>query len=807
MKGNAIGWRLMFVGFTATALALGGLVTTRSIGHAAVACPGAQCVTVSDTSTHAAWNSDSTFAGGANQPGAGSCFDGSGHPIASSTVPPTTACEVDLLNVGLSSANYWTTHNGGVEIKLFDNASDDFDVFVWPCSGTCTTMANGTKVGTAPIAQGTASNGNGTPVNNLPEEDLHLTQPAAGAYYIEVIPFATPVGTYNMTADFQATVPQGPPPPPPPGCVPGSDCLRDVKASFDQIDTVGTLYGPINPNPPAGCATPCPVSPFEPDTQIEPSIAVNPLNPLNAVATFQQGRADHGASAGTGWATTKDGGQTWTTGNVPGLTLHDIAPCGRANPADCPGTYWERASDPVVAFGPNNIVYQNSLLIKGDPDTTGTTDAGLSLNESLDGGLTWSMPVFFHVSTLITAQNLPVFGHVFDDKNWITVDTGTSPTSHPGRVYAVWDIVNVHLYAYCDPVNLANPGTDCMNLANWTTVATNFAAFNQGGFNEVQCRCIGATPVVLNNGGLMVVLNDFMLGQQVEVTAPLAGATAWPAPLTFGPEVVIANVTSHAVPEQRAGPTFPQVAIDRSSGTTGKVYVAWADTNFRTDTPTKVNDAVFISSDATTSQVWGSVTRINNGPTNDHLDSFNTMIGVSPDGTLRASYRLRDETGLAPYTSLIFTYYQFSTNQGAKWSTPLKVDIPNTDDQYCAFSRGACFLGDYNQLATGNDCLVTSQGSCGPYTYIVRDESYASFPGEAPNNVGGMFVNCPTPGAVNGFACHTHQYTWVAVIGPGQNNNNIAEAPLIAGLTLTGLAATGLAVAIRRRRNKGAPVG
>ena len=796
MKGRSSQWRLAVVAIAGIALAFGGSVGSRSVAHAAVTCPGSQCVTVSDTATHAAWSGEGNFAGGANQTGAGSCFDAGNHPKATS-LNGTGACEVDLLKVNVA-ATFWNTHSGGVELRLFDNATDDFDVFVWPCVGTCTNATNGAKGGTKPVAQGTASNGNGTPVNSLPEEDFTLFKPS-GAYYIEVIPFAT-TAAYNMTADFKAAVPQGPPPPPAPGCVAGSDCLRDVRASQDQIDTMGTLYGATNPSPPPAKL------PFEPDTQIEPSIAVNPNNPLNVVASFQQGRADAGASSGTGWATTTDGGQTWHTGNVAGLTKYDIAPCGRPAGESCAGP-WDRASDPVVAFGPNNVVYQNSLLIKGDPDTTGTTDAALSLNESLDGGLTWSKPVFLHLSSTVTSIDFPALGHVFDDKNWITVDTGTGATHHPGRVYAVWDIVNVNLYAYCDPVNPLNSG-DCMNPANWTTAGIpNTASANQGFFSEYPGRGIGAIPAVLNDGSLMVVLNDFQLHAEVEVTAPGAGAVPWPSALTFnaapvclsaggvstGAAACMNSVHSSIVPEQRAGPTFPQVAVDQSSGQTGKVYVAWADTNFRSD---GVNDAVFTSSDATTSQTWGPVTRINNGSTNDHLDSWNTMIGISPDGTLRAAYRQRDETGAPPYTSFIFTYYQSSTNQGQKWSAPLKVDIPNTDDAYCAFSRGNCFLGDYNQLATG-----------GQFTYIVHEDSYASFPGEPVNNSGGSFSGCPTnPNGINGFSCHTHQYTWVAVIGPGQNGPKIAEAPLVGGLTLAGAAAIGLTVALRRRRRRVQPI-
>src|SRR3954447_5806948 len=98
-----------------------------------------------------------------------------------------------------------------------------------------------------------------------------------------------------------------------------------------------------------------PVDPIQdyvqPDTQIEPSIAVNPNNPLNAVAAYQEGRIASGGDATNGFATTFDGGATWIHGELPALTTY-------------PGQHgvFERASDAVVAFGPNNVVYANSLV-------------------------------------------------------------------------------------------------------------------------------------------------------------------------------------------------------------------------------------------------------------------------------------------------------------------------------------------------------------------------------------------------------------------------------------------------------------
>src|SRR4051812_31763213 len=57
---------------------------------------------------------------------------------------------------------------------------------------------------------------------------------------------------------------------------------------------------------------------FQADTAIEPSIAVNPNNPRNAVVGWQAGRADGAAS--NGYGVTFDGGKTWKYGLMPKLT-------------------------------------------------------------------------------------------------------------------------------------------------------------------------------------------------------------------------------------------------------------------------------------------------------------------------------------------------------------------------------------------------------------------------------------------------------------------------------------------------------
>src|SRR3989449_6656909 len=168
--------------------------------------------------------------------------------------------------------------------------------------------------------------------------------------------------------------------------------IRDVKTGSDKL-------GSLTP------AAPDPIQDYvQPDTQIEPSIAVNPANPKNAVTVYQEGRIADGGDATNGYATTFDGGKTWRYGELPGLTTF---------PGQ--GGLMERASDAVVAFGPNNLVYANSLIF--DWNTNAGLRSGIAINVSKDGGRTWGPPVIFQDDNL----------GGLNDKNWIVVDMGKGP--------------------------------------------------------------------------------------------------------------------------------------------------------------------------------------------------------------------------------------------------------------------------------------------------------------------------------------------------------------------------------------------
>ena len=90
----------------------------------------------------------------------------------------------------------------------------------------------------------------------------------------------------------------------------------------------------------------------EPDTVVEPDVAVSPVNPLVAVAASHDGRYPDGGAVGISYSWTHDGGRVWHHQPVPGLTRATGGP-----------HVWARASDPVVAFGPNGDVAISPLLI------------------------------------------------------------------------------------------------------------------------------------------------------------------------------------------------------------------------------------------------------------------------------------------------------------------------------------------------------------------------------------------------------------------------------------------------------------
>jgi hypothetical protein len=145
--------------------------------------------------------------------------------------------------------------------------------------------------------------------------------------------------------------------------------------------------------------------------EVEPSVAVNPTNPVHLVGVWQQDRWSNGGANGTRAAVSYDGGATWT------VSTPRFSRCGGGD-ADNGGDY-DRASDPWVTFAADGTPFQIGLAFDS---RTGRN--AIVASRSIDGGMTWTDP------TVLRADTDP---DVLNDKETITAD----PVD-PGRVYAVW---------------------------------------------------------------------------------------------------------------------------------------------------------------------------------------------------------------------------------------------------------------------------------------------------------------------------------------------------------------------------------
>ncbi|MEV7027343.1 sialidase family protein [Kitasatospora sp. NPDC093558] len=471
----------------------------------------------------------------------------------------------------------------------------------------------------------------------------------------------------------------------------------------DQVVGIDPFGNSTAPSPSQLCGVGTEVQ-FEGDTTLEPSIAVNPGNPSNAVVAYIQGynKGSCGAAQNIGYATTFDGGQTWKAGNFP------IGPAANGS--------WALTADPIVAFGPNNQVYVT--FIPEFPNSA--QPAGLGLIRSSDGGATWS--------DVLTVDPQTPLGLPSHDTPYLVVDNGTGAGHHPGRLYAMWTSGAV-------PVVLAP--------------AASYS--DDGGTTWQAASPLGVSPGTDVKG---VVLSDGSLGIFYDTgskpSAPgvpyvekyffiRANAPSLPGePLVFGSPVEVAEALNNPDSQQHNKLDPAAVTVNPA---TGVIYAAWTDGRFREDT---VNDIV-LSQSGDNGKTWSAPVRVNKGSLRDFVNHFHPMITITASGAVRVAYRQRRQSvELEPPSGCptvgtnvnVDTYVQQSRD-GTAFAGPVQANSIQTDIRFAAYKDTTYFLGDYSQMASG-----------GPYTYVARAEAYSTVAGEPA---------CWPP-------TETHQRIWVAVL-------------------------------------------
>jgi len=387
----------------------------------------------------------------------------------------------------------------------------------------------------------------------------------------------------------------------------------------------------------------------EPDTLVEPDIAVSPFNTKIEVAVAHDCRFATGGAVDIFYSWTHDGGAHWHQSRLPGLTK-------------AVGGTFDRASDPVVAFGADGSVYVSSLVL--DVSCPG----GVAVSRSTDGGATFGMPVLVHESDTCA---------VIDDKNWLVTDT--QPMSpFFGRIYQFWTTflsngTSPQVVRWSDNQGKTWSGTHVLNPNNFSQNSQPFVQ-PDGAITDTYLFSGSAFGNGTRQGFILRKGPNANSGTSIVARTSFDGGAHWTKPV-----VVVRNVGG--------GPADIRCCLPLMEGdhATGRMFQVW-----NANGP-GVRDAVEISSSTDGGQTWSSPVKVTPGSA-PNIQYINAAVATAA-GRVFVSYGRRDLND----PNIIQQELTWSDNGGATFATPIVLGPPS-NLRYAAVA-GAKFPGDYTGLS------------------------------------------------------------------------------------------------------------
>jgi len=404
-------------------------------------------------------------------------------------------------------------------------------------------------------------------------------------------------------------------------------------------------------------------------TEVEPAAFTHGAT---VVTAFQAGRFFAAGASDIGFATSLDGGNTWTSGVLPGLT--NIVSPTSTNMS---------ASDTAVAFDAAHHVW---LIVSLPIPVANFTSAAL-VSRSNDG-VVWTNPV------------LVAPGPNASDKTWITCDdAATSPFF--GHCYVEWD----------DPSagGVIHVSTSTDGGASWGPPQST-VGMGTG---------LNGQPVVQPNGTVIVPMDDFN-EQTVLAFASHDGGATWTQPSVVSP--IVDHFEAGGL---RSGPLV-SAAVDAS----GIVYAVWQDCRFRAGCAE--NDLVLSTSHDGVG--WSAPMRIPIDPTTSSIDHFIPGLAVDPSTSgggahLAVTYYYYANTTCTQANCQLFAGAVSSLDGGATWSAPRTLTGPMSLGWLAQTSQGL-MVGDYiaSTFASGRPIAVFASANA-PVGNRFDEATYASLPG------------------------------------------------------------------------------
>jgi hypothetical protein len=418
----------------------------------------------------------------------------------------------------------------------------------------------------------------------------------------------------------------------------------------------------------ASCAGPTPGNAVV-GAEVEPWLAISPLDPSRFVGLWQQDRFDNGGAKALVLALSADGGATWQRRAMP------FSRCGGAAPGSA-GDF-ERATDPWVDIGADGAVHAMALSFDGGAFVPGSRSAMLAAR-STDGGASFG-PV----------QVLQLDGDaVFNDKNSLTAD----PTD-ARFVYATWG-------------RLEPDGRGPMRLSRsedagltWlpSQVAYDPAAPPGGGVAQTIGARIVVLPAGAERGVLVAVFTQIDTPATRPRTSTVRAMRSADKGLTWQPPVVVGTLEAIGARDPVSGRVIRDGAVLTSvaAGPDGALWVVWQDARFDAGR----RDAIVFSRSTDGGRTWSVPARISR---DTGSAAFTPAVHVRADGTVGVMHfdlsPPRTDAATIPAALRLLT-----TRDGVTWRETVLVeafDLAPAPD-----ARGL-FLGDYHGLASTGTAFV-----------------------------------------------------------------------------------------------------